>query len=119
MHGEQPQQKEDEKEGVKNVIGNATVKNGRLALRVKPEVGGALMVYMPDKAEVDILEIANGEWFKVQYDKYTGYAMKKFLDYKLFSGMTAPNEKHYVRIQCDSKDEADTLAQLLKGAVVE
>lgn len=73
-------EREDEQVNLTDKIFEVT--GGRLALRESDNSGAAIMFWMPNGANVTVLE-DRGEWCKVRYDKdgipYMGYCMKKYL----------------------------------------
>ena len=125
LHDDAPSQSDNPKKEneVSKLIGKATVKNGNLALRDRPSTDGKLILYMPDKAEVSVIDTVGTEWMKVQYGTRTGYAMAKYLDYHPTSppvnANTSAVTKHFVKIECATPEEATNLARLLKTVVVE
>ena len=66
--------------------------------------------------EVEVLEETNSSWAKIMWGDKTGYMMRTYLK----QNTTAPQQEvsWYVRIKCDSQQQAEQLAAILGTAAV-
>ena len=51
----------------------------KVNMRYKANKSSQVINIIPEKAKVDILDSADGDWWKVTYKGITGYMMSKFL----------------------------------------
>lgn len=61
------------------VIEYAKVIGGSLNLRSEPNTGSNKLTSIPEGKTVAIIEKTSKDWWKIQYNNYTGYAMNKYL----------------------------------------
>lgn len=79
-------------------------------MRVSASTSSVRRATVPIGAIVEVLEETNSEWSKICYNNTTGYMMKKFLS-KQEGGS-------YVKINCESVEQAKQLLELLHNATL-
>lgn len=85
----------------------------KLNLRQAPNNSAARILQIPPQGIVDVIEETNADWWKVIYAGKTGYAMCKYLTKEIDS---VSNKEYYVKIKCESKEDAKRIAKLLATA---
>lgn len=88
----------------------------KLNLRQAPNSSAARILQIPPQGIVDVIEETNDEWWKVVYTGKTGYAMRKYLTKELDS---VSNKEYYVKIKCESEEDAKRIAKLLATATTD
>lgn len=88
----------------------------KLNLRKSPSSSADKILQIPPQGIVDVIEETDSTWWKVVYANQTGYVMCKYLTKNLDS--TAGNE-YYVKIKCESEEDAKRIAKLLATATAE
>lgn len=91
-----------------------TEDGGSLNMRCGPGKGYQIVTRIPNKATVSVIE-EDGDWCKIVYNEYTGFAMKLFL---MITGgdNAAPADQETVAISI-SKDCANALFEALKAVL--
>lgn len=83
-------------------------------MRAQPNTNAEVIKNVPLGIPVDVLE-EQGEWFRIGLDGTTGYMMSKFLKKEESDGQ----QYFYVKIPCESREQAETFAAAFKKAVVD
>ena len=83
-------------------------------MRAHPNTNAEVIKNVPLGIPVDVLE-EQGEWSRIGLDGITGYMMSKFLKKEESDGQ----QYFYVKIPCESREQAEVFAAAFKKAVVD
>ena len=83
-------------------------------MRAQPNTNAEVIKNVPLGIPVDVLE-EQGEWSRIGLDGTTGYMMSKFLKKEGSDGQ----QYFYVKIPCESREQAEVFAAAFKKAVVD
>lgn len=103
---------------VKKVLYQAKVasKTDKLNMRKTPEKSGVRILQIPPQGIVDVVEETNETWCQVIYSGKNGYVMSQYLTKDLTANTS---QDYYVKIKCESEEDAKRIAKLLQSAVAE
>lgn len=89
-----------------------TNNKGSLNLREKPSTSSTVICKIPYNSDIEVEE-ASDEWYKVTFNKYQGYALKKYI---LVDDEDGPlyTEQQSTITQADLKAIYDSLKEALK-----
>jgi len=85
-------------------------------MRKSPSKTADKLIAIPIGETVDVLEEGT-EWNRIAYNNQIGYMMKEFLK-KIESIAKDEPTAYYVKIKCNSEEEAKKIAQILGTATV-
>ena len=83
-------------------------------MRAQPNTNAEVIKNVPLGIPVDVLE-EQGEWSRIGLDGTTGYMMSKFLKKEGSDGQ----QYFYVKIPCESREQAEVFAAAFKKAIVD
>lgn len=95
----------------------------KLNMRKSPDKTGSRITQIPPQAIVDVIEETNSEWLKVVYSGQTGYVMSSYVskieDEDEETSASSEKKEYYIKIKCESEEDAKRIVKLLATATAE
>lgn len=89
----------------------------KLNLREGPSKDTASILQIPPQGIMDVLEESITDWWLVRYNSETGYVMRQYIEkINKVEPIPEPAKEYYVKIKCESAEEAKRLVELLGAA---